>query len=102
MRSYKNNTGYKVTRRTHEVVRQLNTLVSEIVPHLQHASPAACAEWDRLRARWPSEEHLGQGTVGLSEDDLEATLAKVRRFREILGGLAQITPRAVRRASGDE
>jgi hypothetical protein len=74
---------YKVTPRTREAVRLLNDLATELKPHLGQASRAAQIEWDRLSATWPSEEHLGQGAVHLSEDDLDATVARVRRFRQI-------------------
>ena len=78
---------YKVTPRTHDIVGELNQLAVQVLPHLGVASSAARAEWDAVRALWPSDDDLRQGTMALSDVDLEWIAAKVRRFGEILRGL---------------
>ncbi len=78
---------HKVTPRTRELVSELHRLATLVSPHLALASPAAHAEWDALRALWPSDDELGAGNMAIAEQDLEWMPAKVRRFAENLRGV---------------
>jgi hypothetical protein len=73
-----------VTAKTLELTRELHRLAAETEPYLGFASREACAEWWALRATWPSLEELGQPTLPVSDAELEALQAKVRRFGELL------------------
>jgi hypothetical protein len=75
---------YKVTSKTPEIVRDLDRLAALVAPYLGFASPAASREWEAFRGLWPSDEDLREGTMAVSEADLESMPAKVRRFGEIL------------------
>ena len=77
---------YRVTPRTHVLVQQLRRLAAEVGPYVPLASPAARAEWAELCASWPSDPDLLSGWIGLSEEDLEANQARIRRFGEIVRG----------------
>jgi hypothetical protein len=48
-----------------------------------------------LRATWPSAADVRSGVVGLSDDELDAMIGKVQRFRTILARLKDRPPMAV-------
>jgi hypothetical protein len=83
-----NNVRHRVTPRTREILRGLPGLTVEVERDLHLASLEARNEWDSFQVRWPSVEDLAQGTMALSDDELEAMKAKVGRFRDILRGFA--------------
>ena len=78
---------HTVTAKVERLVRGLRAISHEIEPQVQLVSQAARDEWRALQAAWPSDEELRQGTVALTEDELEAIEVKVRRFRQILQSL---------------
>jgi hypothetical protein len=78
---------YVVTQRSERLVRDLLTLSSELDAHvLARASAPARDEWSELLLRLPTDADLRRGIVALAEDELSWLLAKVIRFRQILGG----------------
>jgi hypothetical protein len=79
---------HKVTSRTRQLVADMHRAAELVVPCLGRASAAARDEWALQRAAWPSDDDLRQGTTDFGDEDLEALLAKVRRFAEILSGHA--------------
>jgi CelD/BcsL family acetyltransferase involved in cellulose biosynthesis len=78
---------HRVTPRTPGIVQQLRRLAADVDPYVSLASPDARAEWAELCASWPSELDLHSGWIELSEEDLEATQARIRRFGEIVRAL---------------
>jgi hypothetical protein len=78
---------YRVTARTHGLVEQLHRLAAEIGRYVPLATPDARREWADLCASWPSERDLLSGWIALSEEDLEATQARITRFGEIVRAL---------------
>ena len=75
----------KVDSRAGRLLTQLRQIVREVDDRvLALASPEACAEWEGLVRRLPSDGALGRGAPPLSEDELGCLLQKATRFREIL------------------
>ena len=71
---------HKLTEGTERRVLELLRLIRETRPLLGTAGPAMCAEWDRIRGRFPSEHDAREGYISLSELELEEVRAKVQRF----------------------
>jgi hypothetical protein len=78
----------RVTARIERLVRALRMMSDEIEPELHLVSQAARDEWRSLQCTWPSDSELREGAIGLTEDQVEAISAKVRRFRTIVHSLA--------------
>lgn len=81
-----------MTNKMECLVLALRRLSSEIEPGLHLVSQAARDEWESVQGSWPSDGLLRDGTTGLTEGQLEAIEAKVRRFRDIVHGLADGAP----------
>lgn len=79
---------HKVTGRTREILRQLRILAADQDRYLHLASASAQREWNDFQLLWPSDIEVALGAIDLSERDLDAMHTKVRRFSEILRGLA--------------
>jgi hypothetical protein len=79
---------HRVTARVERLVRSLRAMGEEIEPALRFVSQAARDEWRSQQSAWPSDRELREGTTALTETQLEEFSAKVRRFRDIVGGLA--------------
>ena len=76
---------HKPTARTQTLVHQLIELAREIDDSsIVSASPAARVEWVIVREKWPTLADVRAGLVYLSDEALELTIAKVRRFQTIL------------------
>jgi hypothetical protein len=76
---------HKTTARTESLVEKLGELASEIDDSLlQAASVDARSEWNVLCEPWPSAGDVCAGVIGLSDDELDAMIAKVFRFKSIL------------------
>jgi hypothetical protein len=76
---------HKTTTRTESLVRKLAELAHEIDESLlQAASIDARIEWNVLCDTWPSAAEVRSGVVGLSDDELDAMIGKVQRFKDIL------------------
>jgi hypothetical protein len=79
---------HKTTARTESLVQKLGELACEVDDSLlQAASVDARSEWNVLCETWPSAGEVRAGVIGLSDDDLDAMIAKVFRFKAILTGL---------------
>jgi hypothetical protein len=79
---------HKTTVRTALLVQRLGALAREIDDSLlQAASLDARWEWNVLSETWPSAADVRAGVVGLSDDELDAMIGKVLRFKSILAGL---------------
>ena len=76
---------HKTTNRTETLVRTLGQLAHEIDESLlQAASVDARSEWSVLCDTWPSASEVRSGVVGMSDDELDALIGKVQRFKTIL------------------
>jgi hypothetical protein len=76
---------HKTTTRTESLVRKLAELAREIDESLlQAASVDARIEWNVLCDTWPSAAEVRSGVVCLSDDELDAMIGKVQRFKDIL------------------
>jgi hypothetical protein len=76
---------HRITTRTEALVGRLAELSREIDDGLlQAASVDARFEWKVLRSKWPSAADVRSGVVGLSDDELDAMIGKVHRFKDIL------------------
>jgi len=82
---------HKITSRTVSLLAELVELGESIESHLAVASPAARDEWQNQRLRWPSEIEMRQGSVALSDEELEVMRAKVKRFNDILNSDFRMT-----------
>lgn len=79
---------HKTTARTASLVQKLGELAREVDDSLlQAASVAARSEWNVLCETWPSACDVRAGVIGLSDDELDAMIAKVFRFKSILARL---------------
>jgi hypothetical protein len=76
-----------MTTRTDRLVLALQGMSDEIEPKLHLVSHEARDEWRSVQGTWLSDSQLRRGGVGLTEGQLEAIEAKVRRFRDIVRGL---------------
>jgi hypothetical protein len=77
---------HAVTPEADSILREFSHLVSELeADRLGQASAAARAEWEDFLRQWPSEDEVERGLVGRSIDDLVWMLAKLRRFRTLVG-----------------
>ena len=81
-------TRHRLTTAIVRLVRELRSISEEIEPELHLVSQAARDEWTSLQSTWPSDSDLREGATALTEDQLEAISAKVRRFRNIVHSLA--------------
>jgi hypothetical protein len=81
-----------VTARMERLVLTLREMSQEIEPELHVVSQMARDEWRSLQGTWPSESQLREGTMELTEEQLEAIAAKARRFKDIVHGLASSHP----------
>jgi hypothetical protein len=80
---------HRTTTRTESLVRKLRDLAREIDDRLLAvASLDARGEWRVLRATWPTATDVRSGVIGLTDDELDAMIGKVQRFKSILGRLA--------------
>lgn len=76
---------HKTTNRTETLVRTLGQLAREIDESLlQAASVDARSEWTVLCETWPSASEVRSGIVGMSDEELDALIGKVQRFKTIL------------------
>jgi hypothetical protein len=76
---------HKTTLRTESLVRKLADLAREIDESLlSAASLDARIEWNVLCDTWPSAAEVRSGVVALSDDELDAMIGKVQRFKDIL------------------
>jgi hypothetical protein len=82
-----------VMARIERLVLALREMSEEIEPELRVISPVARQEWRALQGTWPSDSQLREGTPGLTEEQLETLVAKTRRFKSIVHGLAASFPR---------
>ncbi len=81
-----------VTARIERLVLALREMSQEIEPELHVVSGVTRHEWRALQGTWPSDGQLRAGTSGLTEEQLEAIVAKTRRFRDIVHGRASSLP----------
>jgi hypothetical protein len=80
---------HRTTTRTESLVHKLRELAREIDETLlAAASLDARGEWRTLRASWPSASAVRSGVIDLSDDELDAMIDKVKRFKSILDRLA--------------
>ncbi len=79
---------YKVTPRARELLHSLRRIEADIQPYVVFASSDAQNEWSSLQRLWPSNVALESGLIDLSETDLGRMESRVRRFGEIVRGLA--------------
>jgi hypothetical protein len=84
-----------VTTKTERLVLALRRMSEEIEPKLHLVSHEALDEWRSVQGKWPSDGQLRDGAIGLTEGQLEAIEAKVRRFRDIVRALASTLSEAV-------
>jgi hypothetical protein len=76
---------HKTTSRTESLIQRLAELAREIDDSLlQAASLEARSEWSVLCETWPSATDVRAGVVGMSDDELDAIIGKVHRFKEQL------------------
>ncbi|HVU49272.1 MAG TPA: hypothetical protein VHL80_01230 [Polyangia bacterium] len=76
---------HRTTNRTETLVRKLGELAHEIDDSLlQAASIDARCEWNVLCETWPSPADVRSGIVGMSDEELDALIGKVQRFKSIL------------------
>jgi hypothetical protein len=76
---------HRTTNRTETLVRTLGALAREIDDGLlQAASVDARSEWSFLCETWPSPSEVRSGIVGMSDEELDALIGKVQRFKSIL------------------
>jgi hypothetical protein len=76
---------HRTTARTETLVQRLGELAHEIDDSLlQAASLDARWEWNVLCETWPSAADVRAGVVGMSDDELDAMIGKVMRFKSIL------------------
>jgi hypothetical protein len=76
---------HKTTNRTETLVQTLGELAQEIDESLlQAASLDARCEWNILCDTWPSPAEVRSGLVGMSDEELDALIGKVQRFKSIL------------------
>jgi len=71
------------------LARTLARIGEEIEPELYLVSQAARDEWRTLQSRWPPDGARDKVEASLTEEEIEALEAKVRRFRDIVHGLAE-------------
>lgn len=82
-----NKVTHEPTRRTEELITELNALGRDIEARLlQRASAAAKVEWFAIRAAWPDGKDVRDGASSVSEAELARIVKKVQRFQQILGG----------------
>jgi hypothetical protein len=92
---------HEATTRTLELTTELRALAQEIDARLlPHASAAAQAEWFALRSAWPDDGDVRRGARDISEVELGWVVGKVRRFRQILRGLAGERSEPARKPAG--
>ena len=82
-----------VMARVERLVLPLREMSQEIEPDLHVVTHVTRHEWRALQATWPSDSQLREGTTELTEEQLEAIVAKTRRFKDIVHGLASSLPR---------
>ena len=75
---------HAVTARTERLLADLARLADAAEDRLSLASTGAQREWQAMRYRWPSEVDFREGTIALSDQDLELMRSKVMRFVSIL------------------
>jgi hypothetical protein len=85
---------HKTTARTESLIRKLADLAREIDDGLlQAASIDARWEWNVLCEAWPSAADMHAGVIGLSDDELDAMIGKVMRFKSILVRISGGSPK---------
>lgn len=78
---------HRMTARTESLVRRLVELAREIdEDFLDVASTEARWEWKVFCGTWPNVVDLRSGVVSRSDDELDAMIGKVLRFKAILAG----------------
>jgi hypothetical protein len=83
---------HKATAETESLVQRLGEIAREIDDSLlQAASVDARSEWNVLSETWPSAGDLRSGVVGMSDDELDAMIAKVIRFKSISARLRKLS-----------
>ena len=70
------------------ILLDLDDLRGAVTRLLHVASPSAREEWDKMESRLPFEDDVRGGMIPLSKSELLLMRSKVRRFRDILAGLA--------------
>jgi hypothetical protein len=76
---------HRTTARTETLVQRLDELAGEIDDSLlQVASVDARWEWNALCDTWPSATDIRAGVIAMSDDELDAMIGKVLRFKTIL------------------
>ena len=75
---------HEVTQSTKSLAGEVVQLVQETRGWLKTLSDTACAEWDTMRSRFPTEDDLLQGFVSLTEPELEHLRSKLWSFQETL------------------
>jgi hypothetical protein len=89
------------TTRTERLVLALQGMSDEIEPKLHLVSHEALDEWRSVQGKWLSDGQRRGDAIGLTEGQLEALEAKVRRFRDIVRGLpAQVSAQAAATSGG--
>jgi hypothetical protein len=84
-----------------ELRRKLAGIGEEIEPALYVVSQAARDEWRTLQHRWQPDGG-GQEAASLTEEDIQALEAKIRRFRDIVRSLVPKVIGDQARSSPDE
>jgi len=80
---------FEVTPKIGRLVEEFRLLAEDLHSYwLAAASEEARAEWRAFLNDWPTDLEVRRGLVGRSEDDLAWMLAKAKRFRAILAGIA--------------
>jgi hypothetical protein len=75
---------HPVTGETKEVLEALGHIRQRVQPRLDRVSPAAREEWVKLLLRFPSDEDVGEGLIGIAPATLAEMISKARRFEQIL------------------
>jgi hypothetical protein len=70
------------------LILSLEEMSQEIESELHVVSHVARHEWRSFQSNWSPESQLREATTRLTEAQLEAVVAKVRRFKDIVHGLA--------------
>ena len=90
-----------MTTRIERLVLALQAMSDEIEPKLHLVSHEARDEWRAVQGHWLSDGQVRRGAIGLTEGQLEALEAKVRRFRDIVESLpAQASAQAAATSGG--
>jgi hypothetical protein len=70
------------------LILTLTEMSQEIESDLHVVTHVARHEWRSLQSTWSCDGHLRKEATRLTEAQLQAIVAKVRRFKDIVHGLA--------------